>query len=685
MAPNRLATKFQTARALQHHDIPKRDVTINMQHIICSVIIMLTAFDINQARTGPPKILFQPQRHIYYSSASNSSIELACSADGSTPIRFFWEKNGVLVKFREIVSGNGIFDVNHQINDPTLSDEGEYICYVSNDFGDAMTYPVHLTHAVLQDHSNRNIAFNETADVNHPYTLPCEVPHSIPEAEVYWVKVTGAGVAASQQQRIQYDERVTSDTNGNLHVIYVLSTDTGSYRCVIYNSLLRIYTNGPIFNIKIRDGVGSIVTPPELIWNSDEYPVALHGSDVKLRCIVGGRPAPYIVWTNADTGAAMRTDQVIDYGRTLTLNNVRFIDAGRYQCSVPGTSLTSGAIFTLEVDKAPTWIRKPNPIKANVGEDVVFNCSAYGKPEPTIKWYIDSTPLADVQGDKRPSRIQNTQLTGATTSLLFFRATSSFTLICEAYNTHDYIWDGTFLYVPGNTLTSPTPSTQAPTQAPSTPNSGAKSSNAATIGGSIGGVVAVISAIVVLSCIWSRARKRKQPETKSNVNMAYRNRGFDNVQQQVATGGKGEAYNGLSDSRDKEPKGNIYDELGGASNVDSSRNEEAEYCYISDSDIIAAQRQSGKPIPSVRNNRSSGPDVSNPGPTPVSASVGYSTAYAPSGEKRLSHFPSGKYSSLDNPVYRGQTGNTNPPAPAEYEEPKTTHEYFVLEPEHTSL
>ncbi|XP_033746181.1 hemicentin-2-like [Pecten maximus] len=653
---------------------------MTMLNTVCRLFVTLITFQINQAREGPPRILPQSQRSFYYSAASNSSILLTCRADGSTPIRFVWEKNGLLVKLKEFGTGGGIFDVNHEIFNPTPNDEGEYICYVSNDFGDSMTDPAHLTYAVLYDHNKENDVYDETPVVNRPYTLPCEIPHSIPEPEVYWTEVTTTGGGTSQQ-RIKYDERITSDIHGNLHVLYILNSDAGSYRCVIYNSLLQKTTYGPIFNIQVTGGVGQ--SEPELLWNSNEFPVALHGSDVMIRCIIGGRPLPNIVWTKVDTGAPVRTDQVTDFGRTLVLNNVRFSDAKRYECSVPGTSFTNGVVFDLVVEKTPSWIRKPSPIQAYVGEDIVFNCSASGIPEPTISWYIDAIAVADVQGDNKPSRIENTQLTGSSSSLLHFTATSSFSLICEVYNAHGYMWDWTYLYVSGTPQPTPRPSTQAPTTA----KPAAKTSNSAAIGGSVGGIIAVVVGVVVVYCAWSRRRRnREQPEVKPNVTMAYRNRGFNNTEQPMASGGKGESYTGLSVAREKAPQGNVYDELGGASNASPKTNDEAEYCYISDSDIIAAQRASKNPIPSVRNNRSTGSGESNSVSNPLSSSVGYNASGAPSSGNKLSHFPSGKYSSLDDPVYRGQTGNTQPPSSAvEYEEPKTTHEYFVLEPEHSNL
>lgn len=164
---------------------------------------------------------------------------------------------------------------------------------------------------------------------------------------------------------------------------------------------------------------------------------------------------------------------------------------------------------------------------------------------------------------------------------------------------------------------------------------------------------------------------------------------------------KRETYSGLNVDKVKQQP-NIYDELGGASNAVGTQNEETEYCYISDSDIMAAQKASKNPPPPVRSNRSiptpntASSSMTHPSKSPSVASnksVGYKIA---NNSGKVSHFPSGKYSSLDDPVYRGQEGSDDPAyrglqgipttqPTAEYEEPIQSQNYFILEPELTNV
>jgi len=35
---------------------------------------------------------------------------------------------------------------------------------------------------------------------------------------------------------------------------------------------------------------------------------------------------------------------------------------------------------------APNWVKEPNDIRVNAGDDVIIECIADGLPKPTIKW-----------------------------------------------------------------------------------------------------------------------------------------------------------------------------------------------------------------------------------------------------------------------------------------------------------
>ncbi len=40
----------------------------------------------------------------------------------------------------------------------------------------------------------------------------------------------------------------------------------------------------------------------------------------------------------------------------------------------------------MELIVAPNWVKEPNDIRINAGDDVSVECIADGLPKPTIKW-----------------------------------------------------------------------------------------------------------------------------------------------------------------------------------------------------------------------------------------------------------------------------------------------------------
>jgi hypothetical protein len=40
----------------------------------------------------------------------------------------------------------------------------------------------------------------------------------------------------------------------------------------------------------------------------------------------------------------------------------------------------------MESTVAPNWVKEPNDIRVNAGDDVSVECIADGLPKPTVKW-----------------------------------------------------------------------------------------------------------------------------------------------------------------------------------------------------------------------------------------------------------------------------------------------------------
>ena len=83
----------------------------------------------------------------------------------------------------------------------------------------------------------------------------------------------------------------------------------------------------------------------------------------------------------------------------LTLNNLTYDDAGRYQCIVSnkfGTTYSERANITVYV--YPTFVVTPEDIVVEAGSSAVLKCAAAGVPAPEVKWakdFASSFPAAE--------------------------------------------------------------------------------------------------------------------------------------------------------------------------------------------------------------------------------------------------------------------------------------------------
>lgn len=101
-----------------------------------------------------------------------------------------------------------------------------------------------------------------------------------------------------------------------------------------------------------------------------------------------GHPEPTVTWKKDNVNLELdgRRMHIVD-GGNLMISDVRQHDQGRYQCmahNMVGTRESSAA--TLTVHEKPRFNKEPSDVVAASGKSVVFHCSVYGEPTPTVMW-----------------------------------------------------------------------------------------------------------------------------------------------------------------------------------------------------------------------------------------------------------------------------------------------------------
>ncbi|XP_078806028.1 cell adhesion molecule L1-like a isoform X4 [Oryzias latipes] len=198
--------------------------------------------------------------------------------------------------------------------------------------------------------------------------LEC-ITAGLPTPDVTWMKM---GEKLPDQAKL-------SNFNKTLTVSAVEETDQGRYMCKASNSAGETVH---YFHVIVEE-------PPVWLGDPPQGQITPVGSDVHIKCSVGGKPPPDITWRR--NGELFRDDsennkRVLD--DTVVLHKAKSQDSGVYQCeaSNPHGRILAN-INILVMSKPPQILTKDVQEYAVIlGDNIVINCSVFSSPPASISW-----------------------------------------------------------------------------------------------------------------------------------------------------------------------------------------------------------------------------------------------------------------------------------------------------------
>ena len=347
----------------------------------------------------PPLITKEPDPEVVFRLPQR--IDLPCLASGEPAPVYYWKRNG-----EEFYPGGNDGRVTIKSGEGTLQferslegDEGVYQCFAQNEFGIALTVKIALRMAILEEFAAIITRYHHPS-LGHPLTLRCVPPRSYPPADLFWASIDDDGGIVP----VELSNRVSMDWDGNLHFVNVVSEDNidgRMYTCIAQNTILNSTQQGEYAVIKPQGSNGQLL-PSSILWHSPTHQVALRGEVWRIKCIFSGNPSTRVNWVRVDAEMPDRARQE-SYGQELTIENVRDADAGLYECQgINEMSQTpTRRSFTLRVEAAPFWIKRPESVLLVEFEDAVIHCEAGGIPDTENVWFLDGTPLSNIPRDDR--------------------------------------------------------------------------------------------------------------------------------------------------------------------------------------------------------------------------------------------------------------------------------------------
>ncbi|XP_043936295.1 neural cell adhesion molecule L1 isoform X2 [Protopterus annectens] len=378
----------------------------------------------------PPVITDQsPETYIVLSS---EDIVMRCEARGKPTPMFRWTRDGVefdLSSDPDVVRMNnsGTFTIPNNNGLAMKNYKGKYRCYASNDLGTAISKEIHLIAESTPKWPKETIRPFEVEE-GESLVLPCNPPTSSIPHRIYWMNDTFL--------HIVQNERVSMGLNGDLYFSNVKVEDSQlNYICSAHFTSTRTILQKETIVVTVKPSNSVKFRKPKFIMPEGEKSnyLALRGKDLKLECITEGLPTPTISWTRVD--GPMPADRVSyeNYNKTLHINSMTEVDDGEYHCAVENTQGTARHSYSVMVEAAPYWIKKPENGVYGIGETVRLGCEVEGKPKPKITWKINGEPIGKLDPDQR--RIVKD---GA---LILRDVITEDTAVwqCEAANKHGYI------------------------------------------------------------------------------------------------------------------------------------------------------------------------------------------------------------------------------------------------------
>ncbi|XP_014840867.1 PREDICTED: carcinoembryonic antigen-related cell adhesion molecule 5-like isoform X2 [Poecilia mexicana] len=307
----------------------------------------------------------------------NDTAVFVCSVSTGTSLSYKW-----LARDSEISTGPGVQlsngGANLSIVGLTRSDEGPYICNVSNGLGYKVSPPVYLNISY-----GANNATMTVDPVKYMYrsgsniTLSCSV-ESKPTAMVQWM----------------FDGVNLNQFGLQLHLQNVKKNNTGTYTCLFHNTVTMRFSSDSTV-IRVMDPISAVVM-------SEANGPAVLDKAFSLQCEATGLVDSIQWWKN---GSRITPDNRTTFGnKTLTLNPVQLSDGGLYMCQVFNlvSNLTSDP-FAVVVNYGPMkpTVMGPNVVKS--GDTATFSCSAESVPPSLYQWHFNGSVVSNMSEYTTPS------------------------------------------------------------------------------------------------------------------------------------------------------------------------------------------------------------------------------------------------------------------------------------------
>ncbi|CAK8691082.1 unnamed protein product [Clavelina lepadiformis] len=328
-------------------------------------------------------------------SMRGSPLTLHCDVYAVPRATVRWMKDGSLVRSNNLVTlltgGTRL-----QIGRTDVRDTGGYVCHASNAAGDArkrFNVIIQVPPSITTSGSDVDVVEGDDQ------SLECLVT-GIPDPEVTWYK-NGEEVTSVSHENLRVSNQGQTLTISDTQV-----SDGVEYICEASNVAGRERAS---FSIHV-------LVPPSLADSdsSTDHVEVIAGLPASMECnVIGGIPSPSIRWLRNGIPLAISDRiQLFSGGRVLRILQSQETDTATYSCIATNEAGSISHDFDLDVYVPPMFQSEGDQeITVFAGDNVLFDCTVFGIPQPDVAWSKDEEPLRGLTSEpnQRMRSLQDSQ------------------------------------------------------------------------------------------------------------------------------------------------------------------------------------------------------------------------------------------------------------------------------------
>ncbi|KAM4042569.1 immunoglobulin superfamily member 10 isoform 1-T1 [Anomaloglossus baeobatrachus] len=266
-------------------------------------------------------------------------------------------------------------------------DAGDYLCVARNKLGDDLTLmkvsiSMKPAKIVQKQYLTKQVPFGKD------FKVDCKASGS-PVPEISWSLPDGTMI----NNVLQADDsgrrrrRYILFDNGTLYLNKVGMSEEGDYTCYAENTLGRD---------EMKVHISVLAAAPRIKLNPNTKFEARAGTSTVLNCQAIGEPIPKIFWLlpSSDMIATSHDRYILHENGSLTINQIKLLDAGEYMCVARNPAGDDTRLLKLDVLSTPPIINGLYTNKTIITDSALkhsrklIHCSAEGTHPLQIMWIM---------------------------------------------------------------------------------------------------------------------------------------------------------------------------------------------------------------------------------------------------------------------------------------------------------